>query len=291
MNWKHSLALLLAVVSISPVDSKAAEKDRGLRTGVATIGSQKIVSAPGFGAIRGRIVIPESEKNSIPKPKVLFDVGKAPVASKCCAAEDPIMEESLLINSKNRGLKNVFVYLKENPKGGRPKAASQSLWPTADPSGKKPVFDYDNCTFIPHAMILTVADTLTFRNQDPVIHNYRTFPFKGLTLNIVILHMQNGNPGLIDRKPFSRPEKYPVKVTDTTHPWMSAYQLPLDHPYAAVTDADGRFIISDLPPGTHEFIIWHEKGRILHRAYVAEVSADKTTDLEEILVPLKQLTK
>ena len=40
---------------------------------------------------------------------------------------------------------------------------------------------------------------------------------------------------------------------------VRAWHLPLDHPYGAVTDADGNFTIKNLPVGTHKFRIWHER--------------------------------
>jgi hypothetical protein len=39
---------------------------------------------------------------------------------------------------------------------------------------------------------------------------------------------------------------------------MSAWQLPLDHPYGAVTNENGEFSIQNLPAGKHKFTIWHE---------------------------------
>ena len=42
---------------------------------------------------------------------------------------------------------------------------------------------------------------------------------------------------------------------------MKAYQLPLDHPYGVVTQADGSFEIPELPVGTHQFVVWHERSR------------------------------
>jgi hypothetical protein len=37
---------------------------------------------------------------------------------------------------------------------------------------------------------------------------------------------------------------------------MHAYWLSMDQPYYAVTDADGNFKITDIPPGDYEVEIW-----------------------------------
>jgi carboxypeptidase family protein len=43
------------------------------------------------------------------------------------------------------------------------------------------------------------------------------------------------------------------------HGWMNAYVGVLDHPYFAVTAADGTFDLKSLPPGTYTIEAWHEK--------------------------------
>jgi len=51
----------------------------------------------------------------------------------------------------------------------------------------------------------------------------------------------------------------PVPIACNYHPWESAFVLPRDNPYAAVTKMDGTFTISKLPVGELEFQVWHEK--------------------------------
>ena len=40
---------------------------------------------------------------------------------------------------------------------------------------------------------------------------------------------------------------------------MTAYIGVFSHPFYAVTGTDGKFTISNLPPGTYEIEAWHEK--------------------------------
>jgi hypothetical protein len=58
-------------------------------------------------------------------------------------------------------------------------------------------------------------------------------------------------------------ERAPSPVTDGIHPWLIAYLLPLNHPYAAVSDADGVARLADLPEGEWTFRFWHEKAGYL----------------------------
>ena len=43
------------------------------------------------------------------------------------------------------------------------------------------------------------------------------------------------------------------------HGWMNAWIGVLDHPFYAVTTANGTFSLKGLPPGTYTIEAWHEK--------------------------------
>jgi len=40
---------------------------------------------------------------------------------------------------------------------------------------------------------------------------------------------------------------------------MHCIVLVLENPYFAVTDEDGNYKISDVPPGTYKLKVWHER--------------------------------
>lgn len=57
---------------------------------------------------------------------------------------------------------------------------------------------------------------------------------------------------------FSLPEGG-IKITHDCCPWMVAWVHVLDHPFFAVTGADGAYRIKGLPAGTYEIEAWHER--------------------------------
>jgi hypothetical protein len=75
------------------------------------------------------------------------------------------------------------------------------------------------------------------------------------------------------------------------HPWMIAYWMILDHPYAAITDKDGKFTIENLPEGDHELVIWHEKVGYIDRKFKANVKKGAVSELKAVAVDAKKFTE
>jgi hypothetical protein len=70
-------------------------------------------------------------------------------------------------------------------------------------------------------------------------------------------HSQGAGDPPLARK-FIKPEiMIPVKCN--IHSWMHAYIGVVDNPYFAVSNDDGKFEISNLPPGSYTVGVWQEK--------------------------------
>jgi hypothetical protein len=74
---------------------------------------------------------------------------------------------------------------------------------------------------------------------------------------------------------FGAEEGLPVQVGCNIHPWMGAWLVVRKDPYAAITDADGKFTIKDLPAGKElEFGLWQESSGYLKNAAYKGGKAD-----------------
>jgi len=121
------------------------------------------------------------------------------------------------------------------------------------PIEREVLHEIDNvkCRFAPHAIVAEVGQFVVFKNSDPILHTAHAL-FKGEQpqFNVGLY------PGRISRKPLTTPGI--VKIICEVHPWMSAYVAVSDHPYHAVTDTYGEYLIQDVPPGVYQLKLWHE---------------------------------
>ena len=220
-----------------------------------------------IGTLKGRVVF-EGTYTAAPP---LFAKGAVTKDPSVCGAE-AIPDERIVVNGD--GLANVFVYLEKAPKGAK----------FADVTDKID-FDQKTCIFLPHAMVVRKMQLVNVLNGDAAAHNTHTFPNKSSPFNSVIQPDDRvGVPLKYDQS-----EKQPVSVRCDIHPWMQAYHLPLDHPFAAVSKADGSFEIKDLPAGKLEFKVWQEVGLMVEKSLVVTI---KPGDNEiTIKVPASKLVK
>lgn len=195
----------------------------------------------------------------------LVKKGQAVRDSAVCAATADIPNEQLIVDPKTRGIANVFIYLRRRPADAK---SSESV-PT-----ETLVFTRKDCRSLPHAMLVRVGQKLIVKNGDPVNHSVKTLPRFNQQFNVTL------GPGQTTQLVYRRAEPVPLAVQCNIHSWIRAYHLPLDHPFAAVTDSQGRFTIKGLPPGVHSFIVWHESTGILNTRYQVEVKPDIPASVE-----------
>ena len=217
-----------------------------------------------WGTISGRIVLDEK---AAPEPALLFKKGAAEKDPAVCSAAD-VFKEDLVVNKDNLGVANIFVYLYKAPKDIHP---DEKFDPKVD-SKKNPkivYFDQKDCIYKPRALFVQAGQTVQVLNADPVVHNTQTSSFKNPQYNFTIGAGSREGDGVDYALPSD--ERTPFEVKCSFHTHMFAYWLVKDHPYAAVTDKDGKFTIKNLPVGEHEFRVWHERPGYLSRKYAVEV--------------------
>jgi hypothetical protein len=95
-------------------------------------------------------------------------------------------------------------------------------------------YDQKNCRFIPRILLIAPKSAGVVLNSDSIGHNFHTVS-KGI---------------------FNVNKK--VQACDI-HSWMGGWWVVAENPYAALSDADGKFSIADIPAGTYTVKIWHEK--------------------------------
>ena len=229
------------------------------------------VSEGGVGTYKGRVVL----KGTSPKLPLAALISKgADVKDKeSCSSED-VPNELMQVSGTN-GVANVFVYLKSAPKG-----VSLPPLPT-----ERILFDQKVCRFLPHCLVVATGQPIAVLNDDSVPHNTHTYPVKNDPVNQVVSGGEReGKLEII----YTRAEAVPLQVKCDYHTWMVAYHLPVDHPFAAVTDADGNFEIPNLPAGKHEFIVWHEAVGYVERKLEVIVKAGEP-ELQVIDYPADKL--
>ena len=226
-----------------------------------------------WGSIKGQIVA----DGAVASLKLLVTKGDAGAKdSSVCAAQD-VPDESLVVDAKSGGIANVVIYLQKKP---------AKVHPDLEKSKEKEVlFDQKGCQFLPHVLLVRNDQQVRVKSDDAVAHNTHTYPLKNKQENFVV-SPNDRTGGAVPSVTLA--ERLPAKVGCDIHPWMQAYWVILDHPYAAVTKADGTFEIKGLPVGDHVFTVWQEKVGYLDKMYKVTVKAGDN-ELKPVKVPAATL--
>ncbi len=132
--------------------------------------------------------------------------------------------------------------------------------------------DQRNEEFVPRVLAITVGTTVDFPNSDTKFHNVfslsKPHPFD----------LGRYPPGKWGSERFDRPGL--VRVFCDIHSHMSGYILVFSHPYFAVTDADDRYAIPNVPAGTYTLVLWSELGAAEPRRITVTEGGTTEADFE-----------
>jgi hypothetical protein len=230
-------------------------------------------SDPAWGTVKGQLVWSGKD---IPAPKAI----SVKRDEEHCLSKGPLVSDELVVNKKNGGVRWAFVWLSPET-GSQPLAVHPSLQEIKD---KEVAIDQPCCMFVPHALALRQGQELLAKNSAPIAHNvhWQGHPLKNPGGNNIV------PPGKSLTISNLKADKYPVKISCDIHGWMSAWVRVFDHPYFAVTDADGNFEIKMAPAGDFRLMLWHEAvGNIPEggKGIAVAIRGNHVTDVGPIQMP------
>ncbi len=110
-----------------------------------------------------------------------------------------------------------------------------------------------SCRYEPHLLLVPLQATLTVKSSDPLLHTVHmsgsadyNLPFTAQGQEISRAMTRDGVVSL---------------RCNAGHVWMNGEMIVAKHPYYAVTDENGNFELTDVPPGAYEIVAWHEGWR------------------------------
>jgi hypothetical protein len=238
----------VALLGVAVVAGAACNSKTDKPTGSATGTAKPVAEAPaptGQASITG----------------VVTFSGPVPAAEPWAGSSNPecksLRPETIqLVKVQDRKVEDAFVYVKEGlPKGSYP-----------TPTTSVP-FDQKGCEFSPRVFGVMAGQDIAGNNSDKLLHNVKS-------------------PEFNQAFPFNT--KKDMKLNDAAvmstikcdvHPWMRAYAGVMEHPYFAVTKADGSFTIKGLVDGEYTVAVWHERLAGTEMKVKASAAAPATVEL------------
>ncbi len=144
--------------------------------------------------------------------------------------------------------------------------------------GGVPQIEAKDCLFLPFTTVVRDNQSVTVVNMDPVMHDIQAYETSHLGPRVLFnvpLPMNPQHPrdlkdrtdaGLYHKHMAGAPMKQLVNLSKGRrifvmqcgfHAYMESWGVAVYNPYFAKTDEQGRFTLTDVPPGTYKLVVWH----------------------------------
>ena len=145
-------------------------------------------------------------------------------------------------------------------------------------AGGQQQIEAKDCLFIPFTTVVRDDQSVTVVNMDPVMHDIQAYETSHLGPRVLFnvpLPMNPQHPrnfkdrseaAMYHKHLAGAPMKQLVNLSKSRrifvmqcgfHAYMESWGLAVTNPYFAKTDEQGRFTMSDVPPGTYKLVVWH----------------------------------
>jgi hypothetical protein len=215
--------VLIALLAVVPAFSLSAPLQQG---------------ADPWGTVKGRLVW---DGDKIPVPGHLADPNIPPGVK--------VPDDRLIVNAKNRGIRNGLVWLEWEEGKGNTVHPNLRLLNAPEVAVTIKGFRYH-----PPVTALRAGQPLVVKNADQVPYPLRCMSLEARNETGLLLPA-----GQAYKIAGLAAQRYPLILGSDVHPWMRGYVGVFDHPYFAVTDEDGRFEIKLAPAGPVRVFIWQQK--------------------------------
>ena len=244
----------------------------------ALVASTGVRADDKWSTVKGQVVFPADK--AMPEKKEI----NVTADKEHCLSKGALVGDDLIVNPKNKGVKNVWVYLLP---AAAPAFAEGDIHPDlakGKVKAKEHTIDQPVCAFVPRILVARDGDALVVKNSSPVPHNIK-FASDDQEFNQTI----PAGGSFKAEKPLAA-QKNPATFACNIHPWMAGRVVIFDHPYYALTDDDGKFEIKNAPVGKFRVFYRHEngyhKGKEGAKGFPIDI-AGVTTELKplEIVLP------
>jgi hypothetical protein len=187
----------------------------------------------GAAGITGRVTL-----RGVPPPEV-----RIPMTADCAQAQANTPTTRHYVANREGGLANVFVVIRAGLQGK-----------TFAPPTNVVTMETIACQLHPYVVAARTGQAIQFQNNSSFLENLHFTPRLNGERNYAL-----GPKNTSLSTSFDLAEDF-IRIKGDAHPWFFGYVCVVDHPYFAVTGADGKFQLPDgLPDGEYTLEARHLK--------------------------------